>query len=57
MDYRNYDLEKKTLMVGSQVTITKEGTFIRNGSIFKQMSEAVAEAQAIVDGLLLPSQN
>ena len=56
MDYRSYDLEKKTLMVGSQVTITKDGTFIRNGSIFKQMGEAVAEAQAIVDGLLLPSQ-
>ena len=55
MDYRRYDLEKKTLMVGSQVTITKDGTFIRNGSIFKQMSEAVAEAQAIVDDLLLPS--
>jgi hypothetical protein len=55
MDYRSYDLEEKKLMVGSQVTITKEGTFIRNGSIFKQMSEAVAEAQAIVDGLLLPA--
>ena len=55
MDYRRYDLEKKTLMVGSQVTITKDGTFIRNGSIFKQMNEAIAEAQAIVDDLLLPS--
>jgi hypothetical protein len=56
MDYRGYQLEKKTLMVGWQITITKDGAFIRNGSVLKTENEAVVEAQAYVDGLLAPSQ-
>jgi hypothetical protein len=35
MDYRGYDLEKKALMVGWQITITKDGTFVRNGSVLE----------------------
>jgi hypothetical protein len=54
MDYRGYHLEEKTLMVGWQITITKDGTFVRNGSIFKGASEAIAEAQALIDSLLAP---
>ena len=56
MNYRGYDLEKKALMVGWRVTITKDGTFVRNGSVFRDVSETVVEAQAFIDSLLLPSQ-
>jgi hypothetical protein len=56
MDYRGYDLEKKPLMVGWQITITKDGTFVRNGSVFRESSETIVEAQALIDSLLLPSQ-
>jgi hypothetical protein len=56
MDYRGYQLEKKTLMVGWQVTITKDGAFIRNGSVLKAANDAVVEAQAYIDDLLTPSQ-
>jgi hypothetical protein len=54
MDYRGYQLEKKMLMVGWQVTITKDGAFIRNSSVLKAASEAVIEAQAYIDSLMLP---
>ena len=57
MDYRGYDLEKKALMVGWQITITKDGTFVRNGSVFREANETVVEAQAFIDSLLLPSEN
>ena len=33
MSYRGYDLEQKTLMVGWQITITKDGKFVHNGSV------------------------
>jgi hypothetical protein len=54
MDYRGYHLEKKTLMVGWQITITKDGVFIRNGSVLKEPGAAVVEAQVYIDGLLTP---
>jgi hypothetical protein len=52
MDYRGYDLEQKTLIVGCQVIVTKNGSFVRNGSILKEMKDAMAEAQAYVDSLM-----
>ena len=54
MDYRGYHLEKKKLMVEWQISITKDGAFVRNGSIFKGASEAIAEVQALIDSLLVP---
>jgi len=49
MSYRGYDLEQKTLMVGWQITITKDGKFVNNGSVTKNLLSAVAEAEKFVD--------
>ncbi len=49
MSYRGYDLEQKTLMVGWQITITRDGKFVRNGSVTKELSAAMAEAEQFVD--------
>jgi len=47
--YRGYELEQKSLMVGWQITITKDGAFIRNSGIVKELSIAVDEAHAYID--------
>ena len=52
MIYRGYDLEEKTLMVGWQITITKDGKFVRNGTVSKQLVTAMDEAQKFVDGII-----
>jgi hypothetical protein len=52
MSYRGYDLEQKTLMVGWQITITKDGKFVRNGSVTKNLTAAIEEAEKFVDGIL-----
>ena len=52
MIYRGYDLEQKTLMVGWQITITKDGKFVRNGTVSKDLSIAMDEAKKFVDGVL-----
>ena len=49
MSYRGYDLEQKTLMVGWQITITKDGKFVHNGSVTKSLTSAVDEAEKYVD--------
>jgi len=49
MSYRGYDLEQKTLMVGWQITITKDGKFVNNGSVTKSLTSAVTEAEKFVD--------
>ena len=49
MSYRGYDLEQKTLMVGWQITITKDGKFVHNGSVTKSLTAAVDEAEKFVD--------
>jgi len=49
MSYRGYDLEQKTLMVGWQITITKDGRFVHNGSVTKSLISAVGEAEKYVD--------
>lgn len=52
MIYRGYELEQKTLMVGWQVTITKDGTFARNSIVSQKLETAVNDAHEIVDGLI-----
>ena len=52
MTYRGYELEQKTLMVGWQITITKDGKFVRNGSVAQQLAAAMDEAQKFVDGVI-----
>jgi hypothetical protein len=49
LTYRGYELEQKPLMVGWQITITKNGSFIRNSSIVKELSIAMDEAHAYID--------
>jgi hypothetical protein len=49
MSYRGYDLEQKTLMVGWQITITRDGKFIRNGTVTKELRAALDEAEKFVD--------
>jgi hypothetical protein len=52
MTYRGYELEQKTLMVGWQITITKDGKFVRNGSVVQQLTAAMDEAQKFIDGVI-----
>ena len=56
MDYRGYELEQKTLMVGWQITITKDGKFVRNGSVSQKLDTAVDEAHKIVDDLIASAE-
>ena len=49
MSYRGYDLEQKILMVGWQITITKDGKFVCNGSVAKSLAAAMDEAEKFVD--------
>ena len=55
MTYRGYELEQKTLMVGWQITITKDGTFVRNGSVTSKLATAMDDAHEYIDGLLVPA--
>jgi hypothetical protein len=50
--YRGYELEQKALRVGWQIIITKNGAFVRNGSIAKLPDDAMVEAHAYIDSLL-----
>ena len=52
MTYRGYDLEQKTLMVGWQITITKNDKFVHNGNVAKSLSSAVDEAEKFVDRVI-----
>jgi len=52
MDYRGYEFEQKTLMVGWQVTITKDGKFVHNGNVTKSLSSAMDEAERFVDRVI-----
>jgi hypothetical protein len=50
--YRGYDLEQKELLVGWQITVTKDGKFVRNSSVTTLLSAADAEARKFVDGVI-----
>ena len=52
MSYRGYDLEQKTLMVGWQITITKDGKFVQNGSVTKSLTSAIDDAEKFVDRII-----
>lgn len=52
MSYRGYHLEQKALMVGWQITITRDDKFVRNGTVTKDLSAAMAEAERFVDHAL-----
>ena len=52
MTYRGYDLEQETLMVGWQIAITKDGKFVSNGTVTKNLVSAVNEAEKFIDGVL-----
>jgi hypothetical protein len=52
MSYRGYDLEQKPPMVGWQITITKDGEFVHNGSVTKSLTFAVDEAEKFVDRVI-----
>ena len=51
MLYRGYDLEQKTLMVGWQITITKDGKFVHNGRVTSKLDAAMDDAHAYIDAL------
>lgn len=52
MSYRGYDLEQKTLMVGWQITITKDGKFVHNGNVTNSLTSAMSEAEKFVDQVI-----
>ena len=52
MNYRGYDLEQKTLMVGWQITITKGGKFVHNGEVTNSLTSAMSEAEKFVDQVI-----
>ena len=52
MIYRGYELEEKTMAVGYQVVVMKDGNFVRNSSVVKDQKSALAEAHAYVDSLI-----
>ena len=56
MDYRGYELEKKMLMVGWKITITKVGKFVRNGSVSQKLYTAADEAHKIVDDIIASAE-
>jgi hypothetical protein len=49
--YRGYDLEHKELVVGWQITITRNGKFVRNSSVAQLLSSVLDEAKKFVDGV------
>jgi hypothetical protein len=49
--YRGYDLEHKELVVGWQITITRDGKFVRNSSVAQLLSTVLDEAKKFVDGV------
>ena len=52
MTYRGYELEQKPLMVGWQITITKDGRFVRNAGVSQILDTAINDAHQIIDGLI-----
>ncbi len=52
MIYRGYELEEKSMSVGWQIVVMKDGAFVRNSSVVKDQKAALAEAHAYVDSLV-----
>jgi hypothetical protein len=52
MLYRGYHLEQKQMMVGWQVTITKDDAFVRHSGISKDLEAVMVETRGYIDQLL-----
>lgn len=52
MLYRGYHLEQKQMMVGWQVTITKDDAFVRHSGISTALEVVMAESRGYIDQLL-----
>jgi hypothetical protein len=50
--YRGYHLEQKQMMVGWQVTITKDDAFVLNSGISKDLEAVMIETRGYIDQLL-----
>jgi hypothetical protein len=50
--YRGYDLEQKELLVGWQITITRDGKFVRNSAVATLLSTVDAEAKKFIDDVV-----
>ena len=53
MDYRGYELEQKTLMVGWQISITKDERFVWHGNVASKLDIAMTEAKRFIDDLVV----
>lgn len=51
MLYRGYHLEQKRMMVGWQVTVTKDDVFVRHSKVSKDLEAVMKEAHAYIDAL------
>jgi hypothetical protein len=49
--YNNHQLEIKSLPVGWQVIVTKNGRYVSNGLIKEDLATALEEAQDFIDKL------
>jgi hypothetical protein len=52
VEYRGYDFEEKTLMVGWQITIRKNDVFVRNSNVSPDRNAVLRDARATVDALM-----
>jgi hypothetical protein len=52
MLYRGYHLEQKQMMVGWQVTITKDDAFVQHSGVSKELEAVMIEARGYIDQLL-----
>jgi hypothetical protein len=52
MLYRGYHLEQKKMMVGWQVTITKDDAFVQHSGVSKELEAVMIEARGYIDQLL-----
>ena len=52
MLYRGYHLEQKRMMVGWQITISKDDAFVRHSGISSEVEVVLVEARRYIDQLL-----
>jgi hypothetical protein len=53
MLYHGYHLEQKQMMVGWQISITKDDAFVRHSSISTDPEAVMVESRSYIDRLLL----
>lgn len=52
MLYRGYHLEQKQMMVGWQVTITKDDAFVQHSGVSRELETVMIETRGFIDQLL-----